>query len=399
MHFESHLESDYKQNGEEGGALGIIMGSDKKVMGIPQLIHFQTMITTGALFLGLMGVKLISSEASVNNIAVTLSIAVLALFLLIFSADFFIEGAKGLARRGGLPEVVIGLTIVSIGTSLPEILVSGSAASNIAEQPELADFAIGGILGSVFVQITLIMGIVVVNRGLKIRESWLKRDGQIMLLSVLILSFFLITEKTLQHWEAGILVTLYVVYITWLLTNRKEIQAEEMADMDPADLQGSSWSTAAYLVMVVLGLAFAVFSAEQLVKYAQDIALELNVSDAIVGTTVSGIGTSLPELTIALMAAKRSQGVAIGTLIGSNITDPLFSIGIAGLIAPLAITDAGHDLIIYIIMPFTVVGCLSALLMMRTAYEFRKWEGWVMISIYGAFLIALELHRRGILAF
>jgi cation:H+ antiporter len=184
------------------------MGSEEKVMGIPQLVHFQTLITTGALFLGLVSLKFVSTEVSANNIAMTVSIAVLALFLLIFSADFFIEGAKGLARRGGLPEVVIGLTIVSIGTSLPEILVTSSAASAIGDDPALADFAIGGILGSVFVQITLIMGIVVVNRGLKIRESWLKRDGQIMLLSVLILSFFLITEGTLEQWEAGILVTL-----------------------------------------------------------------------------------------------------------------------------------------------------------------------------------------------
>lgn len=375
------------------------MESDQKVMGIPQLVHFQTLITTGALFLGLIGLKVISAELSANNIAVTLSIAILALFLLIFSADFFIEGAKGLARRGGLPEVVIGLTIVSIGTSLPEILVTSSAANTIGSDPALADFAIGGILGSVFVQITLIMGIVVVNRGLKIRESWLKRDGQIMLLSVLILSFFLITEGTLQQWEAGILVTLYVVYITWLLTNRKEIQAEELEYVEPTETQGSSWSTTAYIVMVIIGLSFAVFAAEQLVNYAQLIASDLGVPEAVVGTTVSGIGTSLPELTIALMAAKRSQGVAIGTLIGSNITDPLLSIGIAGLIHPLAITAGGYDLIIYIIMPFTVIGCLSALLMMRTAYEFRKWEGWIMISIYVAFLLSLELYRRGIIVF
>jgi cation:H+ antiporter len=375
------------------------MGSEQKVMGIPQLVHFQTLITTGALFLGLISLKLVSTEVSANNIAMTVSIAVLALFLLIFSADFFIEGAKGLARRGGLPEVVIGLTIVSIGTSLPEILVTSSAASAIGDDPALADFAIGGILGSVFVQITLIMGIVVVNRGLKIRESWLKRDGQIMLLSVLILSFFLITEGTLEQWEAGILVTLYVVYITWLLTNRKEIQAEEMEDAVPTETHGSNWSTAAYIVMVVLGLAFAVFAAEQLVHYAQALASELGVPEAVVGTTVSGIGTSLPELTIAIMAAKRSQGVAIGTLIGSNITDPLLSIGIAGLVHPLTITSGGYDLIIYIIMPFTIIGCLSALLMMRTAYEFRKWEGWIMIGIYGAFLLTLEAYRRGIITF
>lgn len=375
------------------------MESDQEVMGIPQLVHFQTVLTTGALFLALMSVKLISYEASINNLVITASIVILALFLLIFSADFFIEGAKGLARRVGLPEVVIGLTIVSIGTSMPEILISASSATKIAATPDFADTAIGNILGSVLVQITLILGIVVVNRGLKIRESWLKRDGQIMLLSVLLLSFFLITEGTLQHWEAAILVTLYLIYITWLLTNRKEIQKEELQYMDAPEVQGTSWSTAAYTIMVLAGLTFAVYAADQLIQNVETIATELDVPDAIISTVVLGIGTSLPELTIALMAAKRSQGVAIGTLIGSNITDPLLSIGIAGLISPLAITEAGNDLILNIIMPFTVLGCLSALLMMRTSYEFRKWEGWVMICIYGLFLLTLAAYRMELFTF
>ncbi len=375
------------------------MESDQEVMGIPQLVHFQTVLTTGALFLALMSVKLISYEASINNLVITASIVVLALFLLIFSADFFIEGAKGLARRVGLPEVVIGLTIVSIGTSMPEILISASSATKIAATPDFADTAIGNILGSVLVQITLILGIVVVNRGLKIRESWLKRDGQIMLLSVLLLSFFLITEGTLQHWEAAILVTLYLIYITWLLTNRKEIQKEELQYMDAPEVQGTSWSTAAYTIMVLAGLTFAVYAADQLIQNVETIATELDVPDAIISTVVLGIGTSLPELTIALMAARRSQGVAIGTLIGSNITDPLLSIGIAGLISPLAITEAGNDLILNIIMPFTVLGCLSALLMMRTSYEFRKWEGWVMICIYGLFLLTLAAYRMELFSF
>ncbi len=388
-----------QHNGQEGGRVRKRMESSEKVMGVPQLVHFQTVVTTGALFLGLMAVKLISTEASANNLAVMGIIVVLALFLLIFSADFFIEGAKGLARRVGLPEVVIGLTIVSIGTSLPEILISASSASKIAAAPAYADTAIGNILGSVLVQITLIMGIVVVHKGLKIKESWLKRDGQIMLLSVLILSLFLITEGTLQQWEAGILVTLYVIYITWLLTNRKEIQKEELQGEEHTEVHGTSWSTAAYFIMVVAGLTFAVYAADQLIQNVESIATELEVPDAIISTILLGIGTSLPELTIALMAAKRSQGVAIGTLIGSNITDPLLSIGIAGLIAPLAITPAGYDLIVYIIIPFTIIGCFSALLMMRTSYEFKKWEGWVMIAIYGLFLLTLEAHRRALFTF
>ena len=369
-------------------------------MGIPQLIHFQTMITTGALFLGIIAVSFLSDSSDIgSSLVITLVIACLALGLLVFSADFFIEGAKGLARRGGLPEVVIGLTIVSIGTSLPEILVTTTAAADVASQPSVADFAIGGILGSIFVQITLILGIVVINKGFKIRESWLKRDGLIMLLAVLILAFFLLTERTLQRWESGILVLLYVIYIVWLLMHRKVIQKEEDENREEVEVSGSNWSTAAYTTMVIGGLAFAVFAAHHLVEYASLIATKLHVPHAIVGTTVSGIGTSLPELTIALMAAKKSQGVAIGTLIGSNITDPLLSVGLAGLVHPLAITSDGFELIAYIIIPFTIAGCMAALLLMRTSYEIKKWEGYTLILMYILFIITLEAYNRSWITF
>jgi len=243
------------------------------------------------------------------------------------------------------------------------------------------------------------LGIVVVNKGFKIRESWLKRDGLIMLLAVLILTFFLLTERTLQRWESGILVLLYVIYIVWLLMHRKVIQMEEEADQEEVAVRGSSWSVAAYTIMVVFGLAFAIFAAHHLVEYARIIAIDLNVPHAIVGTTVSGIGTSLPELTIALMAAKKSQGVAIGTLIGSNITDPLLSIGLAGLVHPLAITPDGFELIAYIIIPFTIIGCMSALLLMRTSYEIKKWEGYTLILMYIIFIITLEAYNRSWIAF
>ena len=126
-------------------------------------------------------------------------------------------------------------------------------------------------------------------------------------------------------------------------------------------------------------------------------ALAANVPHAIIGTTVSGIGTSLPELTIAIMAAKKSEGVAIGTLIGSNITDPTLSIGLAAVVAPMTMTDAGLDMLMYLIFPSTVVGVGIALVFMRTDYEFKKWEGGVLIAVYGIFLVLMELYRRGII--
>jgi len=371
------------------------MAQDGKLMGIPQLLQFNTLIILATLFLAIVGSQILSTNMGGNNIIYSIIILLLALGLLVVSADFFIEGAKGLARRGGIPEVVIGLTIVSIGTSLPEILVTSTSALNVTENQEVADFAIGGILGSVLVQITLILGFVALVKGLKIRPSWLNRDGLIMMLSLLLMTFFLISDEGITRLEGIILSSLYIVYISWLLYNRKEIMDEESSgEAESIELRSLSWSGAAYFVMVLIGLALAVFAAHHLVVNASDLAYEMNIPHAIIGTVVSGLGTSLPELTIAFMAAKRSQGVAIGTLIGSNITDPLLSIGIAATVHPLYLTDAGSDMIMLIILPASIISTAVALLLMRTSYEFRKWEGIILIVLYFIFLAVCEYFRR-----
>ena len=371
------------------------MAQDGKLMGIPQLLQFNTLIILATLFLAIVGSQILSTNMGGNNIIYSIIILLLALGLLVVSADFFIEGAKGLARRGGIPEVVIGLTIVSIGTSLPEILVTSTSALNVTENQEVADFAIGGILGSVLVQITLILGFVALVKGLKIRPSWLNRDGLIMMLSLLLMTFFLISDEGITRLEGIILSSLYIVYISWLLYNRKEIMDEESSgEAESIELRSLSWSGAAYFVMVLIGLALAVFAAHHLVVNASDLAYEMNIPHSIIGTVVSGLGTSLPELTIAFMAAKRSQGVAIGTLIGSNITDPLLSIGIAATVHPLYLTDAGSDMIMLVILPASIISTAVALLLMRTSYEFRKWEGIILIVLYFIFFAVCEYFRR-----
>jgi len=371
------------------------MAQEGKLMGIPQLLQFNTLLILATLFLAIVASQILSTNLGGNNILYSIIILMLALGLLVVSADFFIEGAKGLARRGGIPEVVIGLTIVSIGTSLPEILVTSTSALNVEDNPEVADFAIGGILGSVLVQITLILGFVALAKGLKIRPSWLNRDGLIMMLSLLLMTLFLITDEGITRIEGIILSSLYIAYISWLLYNRKEIMDEESSgEAESIELRSLSWSGAAYFVMVLIGLALAVFAAHHLVVNASDLAYEMNIPHSIIGTVVSGLGTSLPELTIAFMAAKRSQGVAIGTLIGSNITDPLLSIGIASTVHPLYLTDAGADMIMLIILPASIISTAVALLLMRTSYEFKKWEGIILIVLYFIFLAVCEYFRR-----
>ena len=354
------------------------MTREVKLMGIPQLLQFNTLLILATLFLAIVGSQIMSANLGGSNIIYSIIILLLALGLLVVSADFFIEGAKGLARRGGI-----------------EILVTSTSALNVESKPEVADFAIGGILGSVLVQITLILGFVALVKGLKIRPSWLNRDGLIMMLSLLLMTFFLISDEGITRIEGIILSSLYVFYISWLLYNRNEIMDQESTgEAESIELKSLSWSGAAYFVMVLIGLALAVFAAHHLVVNASDLAYEMNIPHSIIGTVVSGLGTSLPELTIAFMAAKRSQGVAIGTLIGSNITDPLLSIGVAATVHPLYLTEAGSDMIMLVILPATIISTVVALLLMRTSYEFRKWEGIALIMLYFIFLAVCEYFRR-----
>jgi cation:H+ antiporter len=368
-----------------------------KDAGIMELLHWNGMLLTGGLFVSLVVLSTFGTRAGETAVWLSLLLLAFAIALLITSADFFIEGAKGLARRAGIAEVVIGLTIVSIGTSLPEILVTSTAAYGGASDPALIDLAIGNIFGSVLVQITLILGIVVMVRPLDIRPDWIKRDGMLMLGAIVLLSILLVWGRGLSRLEGALLVGLYFYYIYWLLTNQEKIRSDELEIVPDVKTQGRGWTSGAYTLMVFIGLAFAVYAASKLVVIASEIALELDVPPAVVGMTMSGLGTSLPELTVALMASKRSQGVAIGTLIGSNITDPMLSIGIAAMIRPLTLSPESAPLIMYLVIPATIIGVVTCLFFMWTGFQFNRWEGGILVGLYLLFLFILEMQRRGYL--
>lgn len=374
------------------------MGDEARQQGIGALLQWNALLISFALFVTLALLGSITAKNDWTNIGILLVLIIIALALLITSADFFVEGAKGLARRAGMAEVVIGLTIVSIGTSLPEILVTSTASASSGNDPALMDLAVGNIYGSVLVQITLVLGIVVAFKPLDIRPAWLRRDGLLMLFSIITLTALLWEGNGLTRIEGGILCSMYALYLIWLLSDTEKIREDELEIVEEIKSTEFSWSGTAYMVMVVIGLSMAVYSANQLVEYACDIAYKLDVPHAIVGTTMSGLGTSLPELTVAMVAVRKSQGVAIGTLIGSNITDPLLSIGIAALVSPISLTEASYDLTMYLIIPATLVGVSLCLAMMWTGFRFSRFEGGILIGFYAIFLLLLELQRQGYLS-
>ena len=371
------------------------MDGEKGVQRMGSFLHWNALTITLTLFISLASIDFLKDSNDWEQIYIMIFLIIIALALLITSTNYFIEGAKGLARTAGIAEVVIGLTIVSIGTSLPEILFTTTSAIKSTADPNLADLAIGNIYGSVLVQITLVLGIVVLFKPLEIRPAWLRRDGLLMFLSILTLTALLWEGGGLSRIEGAILCLIYVVYIMWLLNDREDIKEDELK-LDTANPSSNlSWSGTAYFIMLVIGLTMAVYAANELVSNATDVAYKLDVPHAIVGATVTGLGTSLPELTVAMVAARKSQGVAIGTLIGSNITDPLLSIGIAAMANPFSMTTAATPLLANLIIPATLLGVFICLVMMWSGYKFSRFEGIILVAFYLIYIVLIELQRQG----
>ena len=173
----------------------------------------------------------------------------------------------------------------------------------------------------------------------------------------------------------------------------REEEAEVIEEVKQVEV---GWSTATYGVMIVMGLGFAVYAASELIDVSTKLAYAMNVPHSVIGSTLTAIGTSLPELVVGLMAAKRSQGVAIGTLIGSNITDPLLSIGLAAAIRPMVLAEPS-GLILNVIAPVTILAVALCLLFMYTGFNFDRFEGAILCGFYMLFMLLLYLLRKGAL--
>ncbi len=358
-------------------------------------------MTISVLMFGVVLAIINESAAASQSMSSYGFLLVVSLCLLLISADYFVDGAKAMARKMGLSELIIGLTVVSIGTSLPEILVTGQSALAARVSPEDREFlalAVGNIFGSVLIQITLILGIVIIVKPLDMEPGWLQRDGFMMAFALVLLTLLIWFDSELSRLEGGFLAAGYVAYITYLISISRRQMKINVKEGKKAEKDGESddedWEGMAILVCMVLGLGAAVLASDRMVHSASFIATNFGVSEAVIGTTIAAAGTSLPELAVGMAAAYRSSGVAIGTLLGSNITDPMFSIGIAALIHPITFSadtvgQGNYIDIRYWIIPGALIATFLAILFMWSSSKFKRYEGYILVSTYMLFLIGL----------
>ncbi|MEA3304609.1 MAG: calcium/sodium antiporter [Patescibacteria group bacterium] len=262
--------------------------------------------------------------------------------LLIGGADKLVEGSSSIARGFGIPTVIIGLTIISLGTSLPELMVSLSASMSGQN-----DFAVGNIIGSNIANIALVLGLASLFAVLKVQSSTVKKEIPYMLLATVMLVIFMfdswinpgITQNIISRSE-GILyiigLALFMMYLFFIIKNSKKDTADaEFADATP-DEEIPPLTLTKSLVYIILGLLALVYGASVIIDSATWLGNYFAIPESVIGLFVLAIGTSLPEIATSIIAARKGEvDLAVGNVVGSNIFNLLFVLGISATVSPL----------------------------------------------------------------
>ncbi len=254
--------------------------------------------------------------------------------LLIWSSDKFVDGASELARFFGVPPLIIGITIVGLGTSAPEMLISGFAS--VDGNPHLA---IGNAIGSNIANIALILGVTAMIIPLAIHSRLLKLELPI-LLGATVFALFLLLDNRLGRLDGVILIATLFAILTWLVRDAL-VMRDKQTPKDALEIEMEQEMSkekpmlGKTILILMIGLIVLLASAKLLVWGAVRIAIELGVSDLVIGLTIVAIGTSLPELAASITSVKRNEpDIAIGNVIGSNLFNMLGVLAIPALIAP-----------------------------------------------------------------
>ena len=272
------------------------------------------------------------------------------LVLLIWGADRFVHGAAACARNLGVAPLMIGLTVVALATSAPEILVSVVAA--LDNQPGLA---IGNAIGSNIVNVGLVLGITAIVRPIKLESATLRREMP-ALLAVSLLTVSLFLDSFLSRVDGLVMLTGLVIVMVWLARLGMRSAANDPIKIDYEAEIPSDVSMTMAIVWLIIGFAILLVGAKMLEHGAVGLAEQLGVSEVVIGVTIVALGTSLPELAVSVASALKGEyGLAIGNIVGSNIFNLLAVIGAAATIAPAALAPSVLSLHIFVMVAFTLV--------------------------------------------
>ena len=297
---------------------------------------------------------------------------IIGFFLLIKGADIFVDGASGISKKLGIPSVIVGLTIVSLGTSAPELAVS--IVSSLQGSNEIA---VGNVLGSNIFNTLMVFGVTLIIMPLIIKKSTIKKD---FLINIAVTTLFLLLtfngillgkENYISRFDGFILLSgciLYILFLIWTVKGQKVGKSKDVAaEMAIEDEGIEHINIPKSIISLIIGAICIVIGGNIVVDSASSIATALGMSDKLVGLTIVAMGTSLPELVTSVVAAiKGENDIALGNVLGSNIFNILLILGTSSIISPIPV-ESGLIIDFGYLVAITVI--LFALVFMNSKSE------------------------------
>lgn len=314
---------------------------------------------------------------SIWQLLLQVVLLVLGFVMLIKGADWFVDGAASLAGKFGIPQLVIGLTIVAMGTSAPEAAVSISAALQ-----DNAGITIGNVVGSNILNVFVILGLASVIIPIAVKKSTIKYEIPFTIFVTGVLAVLGLWDNKISTLEGVILWGLFILYLGYLFWMTKKGEAEVEESESKLD---KIWKM---IVFILIGGGLIVWGSDVTVDAATSIAKFFNMSDQLIGLTIVALGTSLPELITSVTAAKKGNAdIAIGNIVGSNLFNILFVVGTTALITP--VVYAQSFLVDSIVAVVSMV--LLLLLVLNKDKKLKRWGGAILLVGYAAYFAYLMM--------
>lgn len=299
--------------------------------------------------------------------------------LVLWGADRLTDGAVAVAEKLKMPQIVIGLTIVAMGTSMPEFCVSLVSALK-----GTTDLAVGNIVGSNIFNTLLIVGVSAWVAPMTILKSTVRKDIPFALFASIIL-FIMCLDGNISRLDAGILFVLFLVFMYVTLKSAKTKEDDTTAKTDSIEDNKKPMATWLSIVWIIVGLACLIGGSNLFVEGATKVAEHIGVSEAVIGLTIVAGGTSLPELATSVVSARKgNSGIAIGNVLGSNVFNILAILGVTGVITPMHLQG-----ITMLDLSMMVVSTLLVWLFSFTKYKIARWEGIVLTIVFIGYMVVL----------
>jgi len=300
---------------------------------------------------------------------------ILGLIFLIAGGNWLLKAAVGLSLKLKIPKIVIGMTVVSFATSLPELIVSVKSALD-----GFPDLALGNVVGSNIANLGLVLGITIVLSKIDVQKSFYKTDWPVMMIASGLLFYFLYDDAMIDFYEGVIMFSFLIIFLIYLLRFQKNAVVDEMPEDDKIV---PLYKLAFFFTIGGIGLWTG---SELLIKGAVDLAPEFGVSERVIGVTVVSVGTSIPELVASIIAVlKKEKAISLGNLIGSNIFNILAVLGITAMITPIQLKDLellNYD--IYWMLGFSFLILPLVFFPRKLRLDWK--DGFILLVLYAIFI-------------